>query len=258
MNNWLGFLLIASSLCVGMLALLEVGRRVGLARMAKDPEGATKGVGAVEGAVFGLMGLLIAFTFSGAAARFDQRRDLVVRETNVIGTAYLRIDLLSKEVQTSMREKFRQYVDSRLAFYKKLHNTEAAQEEANRTAVLQQEIWTAAVADSRQASSPAVMTLVLQALNDMIDITTVRAAALMTHPPLVIYVMLGVLVLACSLLAGYDMAGDKGRNWLHMLGFAAIMTIAIYVILDLEYPRVGLIRVDDIDKLLIDLRQTMK
>ena len=77
-----------------MLVLLEIGRRIGLRRMAQDSEGARAGVGAVEGAVFGLLGLLIAFTFSGAASRFDTRRQLIVEETNDIGTAYLRLDLL--------------------------------------------------------------------------------------------------------------------------------------------------------------------
>jgi hypothetical protein len=59
-------------------------------------------------------------------------------------------------------------------------------------------------------------------------------------------------------LAGYGMAGSGTRNWLHMLIFAAMMTIAVYVILDLEYPRFGLIRVDATDQVLLDLRRTMK
>ena len=58
-----------------------------------DPEGAHTGTGPVEGAVFALFGLLVAFSFSGAAERFDVRRQLIVEEANAIGTAYLRIDL---------------------------------------------------------------------------------------------------------------------------------------------------------------------
>ena len=68
--------------------------------MAEDPAGALAGIGAVEGAVFGL---LIAFTFSGAGTRFDTRRQLVVEETNAIGTAYLRLDLLPAALQPSLR-----------------------------------------------------------------------------------------------------------------------------------------------------------
>jgi hypothetical protein len=78
-------LLVALGLFVGMIVLLEVGRRIGIHRMRKDPEAARAGFGAAEGAIFALLGLLIAFTFSGAAERFDQRRHLIVEETNAIG-----------------------------------------------------------------------------------------------------------------------------------------------------------------------------
>src|SRR4051794_21066793 len=81
-------------LLAGTLLLLEVGRRIGHKRHNADPEDPSVGLGAVDGAVFGLMGLLIAFTFSAAATRFDARRALIVEEANAIGTSYLRLDLL--------------------------------------------------------------------------------------------------------------------------------------------------------------------
>ncbi len=120
MHQALNTSLIAVALFIAMLLLLEVGRRVGNKRLASDPEGARAGTGAVEGAVFALLGLLIAFTFSGAASRFDARRDLVVQESNAIGTAYLRLDLLPANAQPAMRERFRQYLDARLDIYHKL------------------------------------------------------------------------------------------------------------------------------------------
>ena len=129
----------------GMLLLLELGRRIGARRLAQDPEGARAGVGAVEGAVYGLLGLLIAFTFSGAAARFDARRQLIVEEANDIGTAYLRLDLLPAEPREQLQEKFRRYVDSRLETYRKLPDIRAAEAELARSAGLQNEIWTLAV-----------------------------------------------------------------------------------------------------------------
>ncbi|MFN8008404.1 MAG: hypothetical protein U0V70_15555 [Terriglobia bacterium] len=106
---------------------------------------------------------------------------------------------------------------------------------------IQSEIWSQAVKAVQEAQSPAVMSLVLPALNEMIDITTTRTMALQTHPPLVIYLMLGIVALASALLAG-GMANNPLRSWLHILGFAALMAITIYVILDLEHPRVGFVR----------------
>src|SRR6187455_113096 len=122
-------LLLATGLLFGMVAALEAGRRIGTRRLARDPDGAQAGLGVVEGAVFSLLGLLIAFTFSGAAGRFDNRRQLGIQEANDIGTAYLRINVLPSAAQPPLRQLFRQYVDSRLETARKLPDLTAAQAE---------------------------------------------------------------------------------------------------------------------------------
>ena len=91
-----------------------------------------------NGAVFALLGLLIAFTFSGAATRFDERRNLIVQETNDIGTAYLRLDLLPPIAQPRSRDLFRKYLDARLE-YRKLPDMAAAKESLARSTKLQAE-----------------------------------------------------------------------------------------------------------------------
>jgi hypothetical protein len=247
---------LAAGLLLGMLLLLEIGRRVGARRLAQDPDGARTGAAPIEGAVFGLLGLLIAFTFSGAATRFDTRRHLIVEEANDIGTAYLRLDLLPPESQPPLRDLFRRYLDTRLEAYGALPDTVAAKTALDRAAVLQGEIWNAAVVASR-GSSPATM-LLLPALNQMIDITSTRLAGMRMHPPTVVFLMLSGLTLLGSLLAGYGMAASKKRGWIHMLVFATVMAASVYLIVDLEFPRAGLIRVTSFDQVLVDVRQTMK
>jgi hypothetical protein len=242
-----------------MLLLLDIGRRVGVRRLASDPEGARTGTGTVDGAVFALLGLLIAFTFSGAASRFDARRALIVEEANNIGTAYLRLDLLPASAQPALRDSFRRYVESRLEVYRKLPDLEAVKVELARSTQLQGDIWSQAVAAGRlEGAPPAATILLLPALNQMIDITTTRTMATQMHPPVVIFVLLFGLALASALLAGYGMAGGKSRNWIHMLGFAAVMAVATNVTLDIEYPRLGLIRVDAFDQVLVDVRDSMQ
>jgi hypothetical protein len=249
---------LAIALFVGMLVLLETGRRLGLRQLAQDSEAAQSGFGVVGGAIFALMGLLIAFTFSGAASRFDTRRQLVVEEANAIGTAYLRLDLLPANAQPAMRESFRQYVEARLDAYRKLPDIVAAKQALARTNQFQGQIWRQALAACQEGPQATTM-LLLPSLNAMIDITTTRSVATQIHPPLVIFAMLCVLALASSLLAGYSMAGGRLSScWIHMLAFAVIMAVTVYVILDLEYPRLGLIRVDAVDQVLVDLRDSMK
>jgi hypothetical protein len=258
MNFTVALLLSAIALVLGMLAFLELGRRLGNRQIARDPTGAGAGAGVVDGAIFALFGLLVAFTFSGAATRFDWRRNLVVEETNDIGTAYLRLDLLPVDVQPKLREAFRKYVDSRLATYRKLPDLEAAKVELAHSSMLQGEIWTQAVAACQAKGDPATTSLVLPALNSMIDITTTQNMATKLHPPMIVFVLLFGLALLCSLMAGYGMAGSKWRNWSRMFGFAAITGLTFYVIVDIEFPRQGLIRVDTTDQIMVELRESMK
>jgi hypothetical protein len=248
-----------ATLFFGMLICVEIGRQIGIRYLSRDPDGARAGAGPVEGALFGLLGLLIAFTFSGAAARFDTRRQLIVEEANDIGTAYLRLELLPVTAQPALRDKFRQYVDVRLGAYRKLPDMLAAKAELAKATMLQGEIWRQAVASSRsEGASPAAPVLLLAALNSMIDITTTRTMFTQIHPPWIIFAMIFGLALTTSLFVGYGMAGAKARSWLHMLGLAFVMVATVYVIIDMEYPRFGLIRVDAFDQALAELRETMK
>src|SRR6185295_5947474 len=108
---------------------VELGRRVGARRRAVIMAGGAAGIGAVEAAIFALLGLLIAFTFQGASARFDARRELIVQEANNVGTAWLRIGLLPDSAKPVMRELFRKYLDSRLETYRKVPDMVAVQAE---------------------------------------------------------------------------------------------------------------------------------
>jgi hypothetical protein len=252
------FFAFAMAFLIGMLVALEAGRRLGKRRLARDPEGARAGLGAVEGSLFGLFGLMLAFTFNGAAARFDNRRDLIVHEANAVGTGWARLDMLPASVRSHLKELFRRYLDARLEIYRQLPDIDAAKTALAKSIELQQEIWNAATTACRTEEGRSVAMLVLPALNEMFDITTTRTAAVTHHPPMVIFLMLFVLSLSCSLLTGYGMASARERSWTHMIGFTLITAIAVYVIIDLEFPRLGFIRVDAADRLLIELRESMK
>ena len=132
------------------------------------------------------------------------------------------------------------------------------QQEWARGVALQGEIWTQATTACRAQGDPPSCMLLLPALNEMIDITTTRKMSTLTHPPTIIFVLLFGLALGCSLVAGYSMAGSTQRSWIHMIVFAAMTAVTVYVILDIEYPRLGLIRVDAADQVLVELRESMK
>src|SRR5256885_912298 len=109
---------VAVGLFLGMVVCLEIGYRLG--RNSENPDLAHEGIGAIEAAVFALLGLLLGFSFAGGTSRLDARRQLIVQESNAIGTAYLRLDTLAAGDQTEMRRLFREYLDARLRVYQKL------------------------------------------------------------------------------------------------------------------------------------------
>ena len=251
-------LLSSLGLFFGMLIGIAIGRQFGFRHREVASDSAQTAYGLIDGAVFGLLGLLIAFTFSGAVSRFDHRRELVMAEANAIGTAYLRIDVLPTGSQPPLRALFRQYLDTRLEAYRKLPDLAAAKSTLERANTLQRSIWSAAVKACQESGSVSVTSLVLSSLNEMFDIATLRTAtALMMHPPIVILVMLFGVALVGSILAGHALAGAKVCNWMHVAFFALIIAGTAYVILDMEFPRLGVIRVDAVDQLLVDVRRGM-
>ena len=245
------------AMVAGILAFMEIGHRAARRRMARAPESAHKGLGLFEGATYGLMSLFIAFIFSGASQRFETRRNLAVQEANAIGTAYLRVDLVPAEAQPAIRACFRQYLDARLALFRSPSwKSQSARDAMARASALQKEIWNRSVAAVKVSPVlPAAVSL-LPALNEMIVLTTTRHVAENVHPPLEIYLLLCILMFASALLMGYGMAGG-GRRWLHLATFAAVLALSMYVILDFEFPRLGLIQNVSVDQLLVDLRAAM-
>jgi hypothetical protein len=147
MNHISSAIFFAVGLFLGMLLLFEVGRRLRANDLRTHHENEL-GLGEVEGAIFGLFGLLVAFTFSGAMQRFDAHRSLIAEEANAIGTAYLRLDLLPTNVQPVLRGLFRSYLDARLGVYRDLPDVQASSAEQARAKSLQSQIWSEAVAAS--------------------------------------------------------------------------------------------------------------
>jgi len=244
------------ALFAALIACLEAGRRSG--RKAFGSDGTRpSGLGAVEAITFGLLGLLLAFTFSGAAARLDIRRGQIVDEANAIGTAWLRIDVLPASALPQLRETFRKYTDSRIAVYQTFSasGVDAARAEYARSTALQQEIWTQAIAACRDIPSATVV--VLPALNEMFDITTTRLAATEMHPPVIVYVVLALISLVSGFLVGYEMGATEAASRAHMIVLALVLSCICFVILDFEYPRLGFIRIDDFDNLLVQVRASM-
>ncbi len=249
---------VSIALFVGMMLMMSLGKNLGTQQLMKRPDKERSPYGSLEAAVFGLLGLLIAFSFSGAASRLESRKKMVIDEANCIGTAYLRLDFLPAETQAILKEKYRQHVKLRLETFHHFPDLDLVKETYRKNQDLLSDIWTQSVAACKTLKDPAVTSAVVNATNAMIDMTTSRTRQSLMHQPVIIFALLFALALGCSLLAGYGMAINRARNKIHQIWFALIMSIVIYVILDIEYPRAGIIREDYFDKVLVDQLDSMK
>ena len=251
-------ILLSIAIFLGLLACLEIGYRNAL-RRAETERGAThEGISAIEAAVFGLLGLLLAFSLAGATGRLDARRDLIVKEVNTIETALLRVALLPEDSQRPIRQLFRDYVEARTGVYRYVHDEGTSNAHLARSLELQHEIWSRCLSEARLDPNGGATLLLLPAINDMIDVTTARSIALGTHLPSLIFSLLVIVAFLSALLAGYAMARRQRRSWLHMVLYAGIIAVTIYTVLDLENPRIGLVRLDAADRAMTKLLESIQ
>lgn len=250
--------LFAVGLFPAFMLAAEVGRRRGLSYLARDPEGLPKGTGAAEASVYAVIGLILAFSFSGADARFENRRHLIMSETNAIGTAYMQLDLLPEPARTEVRKDFLQYLDSRIATYRESYDPAAMKAHRERTAEIKDRIWKKSVASTLdRGSHPNASSLLLPTLREMFDTATTRWLALTDHPPMAIFLLLTGMNMVGAMLSGFATSVNKRRPWFYTWILASVLSVTQYVIVDLEFPRIGLIRLDAADQYLVELRASL-
>lgn len=257
--EFLAIALISSTLlCLGMAGSVEAGYRMGKRRLEKHPESKTEGSGVVESSVFGILGLILAFTFTGTLSRYEHRVKLVLQEANAIGTAYLRLDLLPNDAQDKLRPLYREYVQSRINVFEYYKNRQLSNSYFRQSLELQGQIWEIANASVLIDRNPGIITLVLSSTNDMIDVANERLQATRTHPPMIVYILLFTLALASAFLVGRNMSTNQKRPLFYMAIFCVTISAITYVILDLENPRLGLIRIDLGDKVLLETLESIQ
>jgi hypothetical protein len=256
---------VAAAFFVGSLLSLHLGRYLGLKYRAHGAIDAAAGLATVEGSIFGLMGLLLAFTISGALQRFDDRQQLVLQETIAAATAYDRLGVFGGQVGHDLRKKLKDYVLARVDLYRMPHDFRLWQRAEDFSGAQQRaiasrknDLWNAAVAACPNTDFRPACSLALPALNSLFDAARLRAGASEKHPPQIIYFMLFGLGLGCSLLAGFGMASASARSPVHMVLFAGTLTVALYIVTDMEYPRLGLIRIEAFDHFLADAYEQMQ
>jgi hypothetical protein len=208
----------------------------------------------LQGALLGLVGLILAFGLSLAVGRYENRRATVVSEANAIGTTYLRAQTLREPLRSDSMARLKRYTDTSIRLSNSVPGSTKAQRAVTDGHRIQRELWGfagSALSGDPQASAPR---LYVQSLNEMIDLQTVRVAGLQNRVPSAVLVLevLGA-VAALSLLAVY--LAFMGRGALSVLLAAALISLLLLVTFDLDRPTRGLITVPD--KPLIEVQAEM-
>ena len=249
----------ATLLGLGMAGSMETGYRMGKRRLKKYPENKSEGFGAVESSIFGILGLILAFTFTGTLSRYENRVNLVLKEANAIGTAYDRLDLLSKNDQDKLRPLYKEYVQSRINVFENYENRQLSNSYFSQGLKLQRQIWEISNASVLVDKNPGIITLVLGSTNDMIDVANERLQATRTRPPTIVYVLLFALALASAFMVGQNMSVSQRRPLFYMVIFCVTISLITYIILDLENPRLGLTKISEqADRVLVETLENMK
>lgn len=232
-------------LAVAVLALLllaaEAGYRIG--RRPAAAAGGTEHLGALQNAALGLLALLLAFTFSMAVSRYEARKHLVLEEANAIGTTALRAQMLPQPQRAAALVALRDYVATRLAFHEARRGDPAYQQALAGAAHDQQALWELATSASAADPHSLPVSLFVQSLNDTIDVGEKRLVARESHvPDTVLVLLLVVAVLALGFVGcGAGLAGH--RRWPSTSLFALMLALVVTLVVDIDRPRQGLIRV---------------
>jgi hypothetical protein len=222
----------------GMFAGFLLGKNA--ARHGEQESGAADS--AVKGAVAGLAALLLAFSFSFAAGRYDQRNTLTVREANSIRNTWLRADLLEEPMRGRIRQLLRDYLEAQLKYLGGRFDQEQIATSAATSQQVELEIWQIISEQSRTDKEPGNISILVPAVTEMMDAgAAIGAAYSNTVPPVVLVLLFGALILS-GLLVGHSFGRAGRRHVLTAIVFALLVTLVVSVILDLDRPRRGVIR----------------
>jgi hypothetical protein len=236
----------------GILFSTEVGFRMGRRRNRRPEHEKESLVGAAVAAALGLVGFMLAFTFSVAGSRFDARRQAVLDEANAIGTTYLRAGILPDGRGENVRRLLREYVDDRLEAVR----TGELEKVLLRFNELHRRLWGEAEAIAKKHPESIEVGLFVQSLNETIDLHTTRVVAgLYNRIPLPVWVVLYGLIVLAMIGVGYHAGLSSNARSLAFPMLAITLSAVMFIVADLDRPHEGMLRVGQ--RALVDVRATM-
>lgn len=249
-------LLIGIVIFILIIASYLIGYRVREFMIGRNALSSNEDLKTINGMLVGLLGLLLAFTFSMANSRFDERRHYAIEEANTIGTTVLRTDIYPDSIRNLLRATLKDYVEERIAFYEVGLDFEKALDHYQKAEALGLKAWNIAATYAKADPSTTIASQLIPSLNSMIDIAASRRAGGEGTIPDSIMYFLFTLCLGSAFLLGYDHQAKP--DWIVVIGFAIMLAATVFTIIDLDRPRSGMINMDAVHQKIVDLRGMFK
>lgn len=240
---------IALLLLACMILFVLLGRYTGK-KMIGDKEKE----GVVIGSLFGIMGLMLAFTFGMALTRHEKRIDILLNEANDIGTAILRSDLYPEPHRGQFREDFKAYVEARVSYFQAATDTHRILAAKRESSAIARRLWKRAAALAYDSTVAPVATMQMApALNNMIDTAELRWYMSRNKVPESVVWVLFALICICSFLSGYS-SSTRRMDWISTFSICLLLAAVVYLIIDMDRPRRGMITLGAANQAMLDLR----
>ena len=234
--------LLALAMVAVLVMIVEIGYRAGT-RWKDAPDSLRSQVSGIGAAMLGILGVLLGFTLSMAIARWDVRRDVIVEESNAIGTLWLRAGLLEDPLRDELRSALQEYTDTRIALAGSRGDLDVLRAAQSEGAALHAKIWSVVERADQPGTSPAILSTLIAAANELIDLHELRVASIENFLPAFLILLLPCITAAAvaSLAWSFGATSERGRTPILLL--TLLICAVILLIMDVNRPQRGAIGV---------------
>jgi hypothetical protein len=217
---------------------LELGFRLG---SGSSPNRKKSGqIVTLQAAILGLLALVLSFTYSFVSSRLEDRKNAVISEANAIGTAYLRAEFAPEPLRGQLRSILRSYARTRVVTSETAETRESLSRQIAHSLSIQKQLWPAMMNIMEQSQAGPKETLLAQAVNEVIDVHTVRIRVGFDSLPGIVFAMMLFIAGLGMFITGY--AAEEASRWPSM-AFAVLLAFIMYIIVDMDKSNTGFVRV---------------
>jgi hypothetical protein len=231
-------LLVALGIIAGVVAAHEIGFRLGSLSRSAD-EAFDRQVALVRATTAALVAFLVGFAFSGAASRFIDRLDIIVKEANALGTAYLRANTIAEPQRGELKAALKEYTADRVTLLSR-ERRDQIETLLAKVRGLHERMWRPAI-KATQDNAP-LMAVVLPPINEVIDLHSAHLAMARRHLPIpIMTLLLGAAAIGVGMIGFGN--GRVGRRFSVLDPvYGVVLAVALWMTIDLDYPGIGIIR----------------